>query len=249
MTKGEILTVTRGYIGVNSGYLGDFSYRTHEEFYPMYCELEINPLEFEGTTRQRFETILETVDNVSQAKILIGVLKKYPVAYFPEAEHPRKRQLEIELRSIIARLQGQIPITKPTLNITSDIVERAIADTAILVEKNGPQSGVDRIHTALHGYLKAVCSNIGITVDEFDSLTNLFSKLKQNHPSLQGNGARQEEIDQIIRSFSNVLDKLNPIRNKASVAHPNDQILEKDEALFVINAAQTILHYLNSKFK
>jgi hypothetical protein len=40
--------------------------------------------------------------------------------------------------------------------------ETAIQDTKILIEKNGATSGVDRIHTVLHGYLKEVCKKAGI---------------------------------------------------------------------------------------
>lgn len=86
-------------------------------------------------------------------------------------------------------------------------------------------------------------------VDLDDSLTQVFSKLKQYHPSLQNLGVRQDEIEKIIKAFSNVLDKLNPIRNKASLSHPNEQLLEEDEAMLVINAAYTVLNYLNRKFR
>jgi hypothetical protein len=43
------------------------------------------------------------------------------------------------------------------------------------------------------------------------------------------------------------MDALNPIRNNASIAHPNQDLLEKEEALLVINVARTLLHYLDSK--
>jgi hypothetical protein len=49
LTNGEVMQVVNRYIGVSGGYLGDFSYRTHAEFYPEYCELEIDPYEYEGT--------------------------------------------------------------------------------------------------------------------------------------------------------------------------------------------------------
>jgi hypothetical protein len=43
------------------------------------------------------------------------------------------------------------------------------------------------------------------------------------------------------------MDALNPIRNTASVAHPNADLLKKDEAMLVVNSARTLLHYLNAK--
>lgn len=248
LTRPEIFNITNGYIGVNGGYLGDFSYRSHEEFYPYFCDLDISPASLEGTTRQRFLQILEGADEPTQAKILYGVLKKYPVDYFPEDQRNVKQRLAISIEGMIARLEGTA-VAQDQLSFTNDTVERAIRDTKILIEKNGATSGVDRIHTALHGYVREVCKQSGISTEEDDSLTQIFKKLKTNHPALQNNGARQSDIDHIINSFGNTLDKLNPIRNKASLSHPNEELLEEDEAMFVINSAQTVLNYLNRKFK
>jgi hypothetical protein len=44
-----------------------------------------------------------------------------------------------------------------------------------------------------------------------------------------------------------ILDALNPVRNRASVAHPNPTLLDQHEAMLVVNAARTILHYLDAK--
>ena len=51
MTKFEIKRLVNQYIGVAGGYLGDFSYRSHADFYSEYCELDIDPNEYHGTTR------------------------------------------------------------------------------------------------------------------------------------------------------------------------------------------------------
>ncbi len=42
LRKSEIYRIVNDYIGVSNGYLGDFSYKTHREFYPYYCDLDIN---------------------------------------------------------------------------------------------------------------------------------------------------------------------------------------------------------------
>ena len=60
MTRMDIKKLVNRYIGVSGGYLGDFSYRTHADFYVEYCDLDIDPYKYEGTTRERFEKILET---------------------------------------------------------------------------------------------------------------------------------------------------------------------------------------------
>jgi hypothetical protein len=43
------------------------------------------------------------------------------------------------------------------------------------------------------------------------------------------------------------VDALNPLRNKASVAHANPVLLPEPEAMLVINAARSILHYVDEK--
>jgi hypothetical protein len=45
MSPREVTRLVYDYIGVEGGHLGDFSYRTLEEFYPRYCNLAINPFE------------------------------------------------------------------------------------------------------------------------------------------------------------------------------------------------------------
>ncbi|WP_372358957.1 abortive infection family protein [Xanthomonas axonopodis] len=44
------------------------------------------------------------------------------------------------------------------------------------------------------------------------------------------------------------IDSLNPARNHGSLAHPNEALLENDEAVLVINAARAIFQYLDKKF-
>lgn len=249
LTRPEIFMIMNSYIGVSSGYLGNFSYKTHEEFYPYFCDINISPAAIEGTTRERFLNILENSDAPTQAKILKGVIKKYPVDYFPEEVRQVRQKMANEIGELIRRLESGQAISSEQLIITNETVERAIRDTKILLETNGATSSVDRIHTTLHGYLKEVCKQEGIALSDDENLTQVFKKLKLNHPKLQTEGPRQSDIDQIISSFSNTLDKLNPIRNKASLSHPNEELLEEDEAMFVVNSAQTVLNYLNRKFK
>jgi hypothetical protein len=47
--------------------------------------------------------------------------------------------------------------------------------------------------------------------------------------------------------MSNVLDKINTLRNNASVAHPNEQLLGEAEARLAINAGKTVFAYVEEK--
>ena len=245
LTRLEVSKIVNRYIGVSDGYLGDFSYRTHAEFYPEYCELHIDPNKYEGTTRERFIQIVTTATPDVQARILRGVLQKFP----PENGSSRAVVAD-DIKAMIERLEGAPRVSSPSLRNASDIVQHAIADALTLIEHRSATSGVDRIHTALHGYLKSHCEQNSIPYPADASLTQMLKALRVSHPALNVlAGPRQQDIDTVLRSFATVVDALNPLRNKASVAHSNPALLQKDEALVVIHAVNTILHYLESKFR
>jgi very-short-patch-repair endonuclease len=109
LKKSEIYKLVNEYIGVYNGYMRDFSYKSHYEFYPDYCDLEINVKDYEpGTTREKFIRILEEASPLVQAKILRGVFKKYPLGYFEEKERERKQLIYDEYQGIIARLEFSV---------------------------------------------------------------------------------------------------------------------------------------------
>jgi hypothetical protein len=143
-------------------------------------------------------------------------------------------------------LKGGVEAPDPT--ITSAVVERAIADAEQLLMSSGATSGVDRMHTAMHGYLRAVCSVAGIEFVKDASKNSLLRVLREEHPALANSGPRSQDIEKVLKSMSTIMDALNPVRNNASVAHANAELLEAPEAMLCINAARTILHYLNAKF-
>jgi len=248
LTNPEIAKIVKRYIGVTNGYLGNFSYKTHAEFYPEYCELDIDINEYQGTTREKFTSILKSPSPHIQAKILRGVLERFPLDDQYANPQTRTKELYEELLNIARRLEDTSRISSPDPQISSAVVERAIADAEVLIQAGNAVSGVDRIHTALHGYLLAVCDAKGIAYSKNANMNALFKLLRLHHPELQNLGGRSNEIDKILMSFATILDSLNPIRNKASVAHPNKDLLNEEEAMLVINVVRTVLHYLDSKF-
>jgi hypothetical protein len=242
LTSAEVNTLVRAYIGVDQGYLGDFSYKTHREFYAG-LGLPIMPDNIPGTTRARFEQILNEQSPDVQAKILEAILQKYPVG----SSELRTEDRAQEIRAWIARLGGVSPVPVPTPRITSAVVDRALRDAESLIEANGATSGVDRVHTAFHGYLKAVCEEAGLEYATDASLTVLLSLIRDRHASVHVNGPRSDDITKVIRRMGGIADALNPLRNQASVAHPNADLLDAPEAMLVINCVRSLLHYLDAR--
>jgi hypothetical protein len=129
------------------------------------------------------------------------------------------------------------------------VVSRAISDAEALLQATGATSGVDRVHTALHGYLIALCDAEGIAHPPDASMNALLKALRRQHPRLQDLGPRPDDLERVLNSCAAILDALNPVRNRASVAHPNEVLLGTEEATLIINIARTLLSYLGSKLR
>jgi hypothetical protein len=243
LSNREIIRIVNRYIGVEGGYLGDFSYRTHADFYPEYCDLDIDPYKYEGTTRERFIAILSTLSAQDQAKVIRGVIEKYPVG----SSELRTESTRDELVAIADRLEtgDLVPGSVPAL--TSEVVLRAMRDVEALLQAGGPTSAVDRVHTSLHGHLRYVCDEAGIPYDRDATMVALLKKIRNEHPKLQSLGPRAQDTTTILNASGSILDALNPIRNTASVAHPNPELLGRNEAQLVINIGRSLLTYLDGK--
>ncbi len=253
LALGDILRVVDEYIGTTPDHhLSGFTYRSHEEFYAKYCGLtSIDVVQARarlGSTRKTFIGILQEATPAEQAKILRGLLKFLPLESFPEADRANKRKALRSVESMLVDLGGSSVKLVDDLLVESAAVERAISDLETLIQENGASSGVDRVHTALHGYLRTLCRRLGIQVDDRASITATLKTLRRESPLLQVNNPRADDVQKVINSMASIIDALDPIRNQASVAHPNDHLLAQAEALLVVDAVRTVLNYLNRKF-
>lgn len=150
--------------------------------------------------------------------------------------------LDLELPS-----KSSLAVSHPVLETTTDTVEEALADAEQLIRMRGAKNGFDRLHTAFHGSLKAICEKAEIVVDADAATTVLFKAIRENHPGFRAGGAREDEVEKICRSLAAIVDALNPLRNRRSLAHANESLLSAPEATLVVNAIRTLLQYLDAK--
>lgn len=103
--------------------------------------------------------------------------------------------------------------------------------------------------TPMHGYLQSVCEAAGIRYSPGASMAALFKLVRRGHPRLADLGPRGDDIERVLNSCAQILDAMNPVRNQASVAHPNPRLLGEAEARLVLNVAHTLLGYLDAKLR
>jgi len=243
LKESQVKRLVYGYIGVSGGYLGDFTYASHAAFYTD-LDLDINPYDYNGTTRVRFMAILTSQPSEIQAKILSGILHRFPV----NSSEKRTEELYREIQMWIRTLSKQAAIEQPTIKATSEVVRRALSDAEHLLQKSGSTSAVDRLHTALHGYLLDLCRKLGsVPIPEDANLTQVFRLLRKHHVAFQAHSMRLQDVDRILNSLASVLDAMNPLRNRGSVAHPNEVLLDEIDAQLFVNSARTILQYVEGR--
>lgn len=158
------------------------------------------------------------------------------------------------IRFIVVELKTKAdpqPVSSPTPTVDSTVVERALIDAEQLIHSSGAVSAIDRAHTALHGYLRAVCvkANLISADNRQCGLNEALKYIREKHPKFTTTGPHAEESTKILKAMGAVTDTLGTLRNHASVAHPNQTLLDEPEAMLAINASRTLLHFIHSKLE
>ncbi len=251
LSESEIMALVFDYIGVDDGYLRDFTYKTHEAFYPRFCDRQIDVKEYRklhGTTREAFLAILREAAPPLQARIVEGVFEFLPFEQSGRSGDLRAAAAKERLERAVARLRGQ-SVLIGDLSLQSQAVKHAIDDAEVLIRERGTTSGVDRIHTALHGYLRSAARIRGIDAPDDADAPRLFKLLRDQVPELEIAGGRPDDVKRIQGALATVVAALSPIRNQASMAHPNENLLDSAEAGLVLDAARSLLNYLDRKLR
>lgn len=128
----------------------------------------------------------------------------------------------------------------------TEVIEKAIADAELMMGQGKYDSAFDRVHTAFHGYLRKVLDNKGVTYEESDTLSQLYTKLHTELSSQIGSTEIAELVKKSLRSASGVIAAINEMRNRHSLSHPNDDLLQKREAEFAIKLIKDLSDYINS---
>jgi hypothetical protein len=144
---------------------------------------------------------------------------------------------------------GPDPVKHPELATASDTLKQALFDAQILFEKSGPASAIDRMHTALHDYLRAVCDDGKITYTPDSNIPGLFGLIRREHPRFSVTVSHGEHLEPALKGTSAILEALGRTRNNASLAHAPKELLPGPEAMFMINVTRSVFHYLHSKLE
>ncbi len=163
-----------------------------------------------------------------------------PIATWLEEHEPG---VLAELRAEASGLE--VEHTPP--QTASEVALAALADAGTLLRERGATSAVDRVHTGLHGFLRAACDQAQIEYPANASANVLLRRLLEKHPQLADLGPRSDDIRRVIQTSGAIVDSLGTLRNRATLAHPNEELLSQDEAYLVINVTRSLIAFMDAK--
>ena len=125
----------------------------------------------------------------------------------------------------------------------TDAISKAIDDAEVFMSEGKYDSAFDRVHTAFHGYLRKKLDDLGECYEESDTLNQLYNKL-HSYVSTNITTDIAGLIKTTLRSASGVINSINELRNRHSLAHPNDEIISAREAQLCIRLVKELSDYI-----
>lgn len=246
LTRADINFIIRGYIGIGSFPEG-VRHFTHAELSRfLEFDIEIQPEKIPpygpgaGNSKEdRLWAVLASSDPRVQLAIVEGIAKRVPSPTQEAADR---------MNAIWKRLRDEPGILLPEAKSARQEVRAALEGAALLIREQGPAHAVDRLHTALQGYMIQKAKEGGAHLAGGEPIDSLIMLLWKHHPRFEGDRNAHPAVVKILRAQAKTLDALDDVRDDESQAHPNDLIGE-EEAHLVFSAGVLLFSYLERKLE
>jgi hypothetical protein len=230
---------------MGSGYVLDFSNRTFDEFVFDSTGKSIYDSKYDngsGSKANRLRAFW-----ISEPNYVVGKLLEDLLVYVEEGGVSGEReQLLDTCRRTLKRLLQDQPVPEIEA-ITPNAAERDFATLAKSVreaiEKNEPESGLDRLHTFVVKYMRVLCEKRGISTEREKPLHSLVGEYVKH---LKEKGDIEAEMtERILKSSISTLEAFNRVRNDQSFAHDN-RVLNYDESLLIFNHVSSAIRFIEA---
>ena len=231
--------------GMGSGYVLDFSNRTFDEFVLDSVGKSIFEEKYVIGSGSKANCLRGLW--VAEPNYVVGKLLADLVTYASEPGIKAENQDLIESCRRIAERLLQTQSVPEIEAINPNAVERDFESLAKSVretiERNQPETGLDRLHTFIAKYMRVVCAKHGIDQNRDKPLHSLVGEYIKK---LREKGYIDSEMtERIMKSSISTLEAFNHVRNEQSFAHDNP-ILNYDESLLIFNHVTAFVRFVES---
>lgn len=232
-------------LGMNAGYVLNFSDRTFREFFEEYrIEIDAERYRVGGSSKaNRMRTYWNLEGNHSVGRVIKGLMDYAK----DEACLPSDDLTLIgDCLKITERLLSDQPVVEfDALAATADerdfeVLANHVRDA---IEKNQPESALDRLHTFVMKFSRNACESHGIEVSRDKPLHSVFGEYVR--ALREGGHLHSIMTERILRSSISVLEAFNDVRNNMSLAHDNP-MLNYEESLLIFNHVAASVRFIKA---
>lgn len=228
---------------MSRGYVLDFSNRTFEEFVFESTGKEIYDEKYNlnsGSKANRMRAFWEVESNYAVGKLLGDIFDEWDeYKGFNNTDLPSEDVLKI-----VQRLKSSAPVPDIDAVIPNseekdfETLAKAVRDS---IDRNEPESGLDRLHTFLVKYFRVLCKKHDIKIDQKIPLHGLVG---QYIKAMKTNGAIESEMtERILKSSIANMEAFNHVRNNQSFAHDN-KVLKYSEAMLIFGHVTSSIRFI-----
>jgi hypothetical protein len=236
------------FLEMGSGYVMNFSDRTFYEFIIDAVGLDIQDSKYHYSSNSKANRLRQFFK--VESNYIIGKLLKSFCEYwldrvhnegidYTDAENLYKETLRISEKLIADNIVEHIDSIQP--NATDKDFELLAKSIKESIEKNQPESALDRLHTFVSKYFRQLCDNHSIIYTKEDSVNALFGKYSKH--LINAKLIESSMTEKILKFSINILDAFNDVRNNRSFAHDNP-ILNYDESILIFNNISNIIRFI-----
>jgi hypothetical protein len=227
---------------MGGGYVLNFSNRTFAEFVLLSTGIEIYGPTYEregGSKAKRLRAFWTRESNYTVGKLLGDLFEAWHE--LGESAPPPE-----DCISIVNRLKESEPV--PDMEVLNPISDEIVFDKLAKsiresIERNEPEHSLDRLHTYLVKYFRALCNDHGISTERDKPLHSLAGEYIK---ALRKEGKIESEMtERILRSSISILEAFNDVRNDKSFAHDNP-LLNYDESILIHSYVTSSVRFLRA---
>ena len=225
------------FLEMHSGYVLDFSNRIFEEFV------------FDSTGRKIYGGAFSSFGSSKanhlrcfwshEADDVVGKLLKDLIDWRQTESPLREKCRRIADRLLqSAAVQGAEVISVLSGREEFERLAKGVQDA---IEKNEPESGLDRLHTFTVKFTRSLCEKHSITVERDKPLHSTFGEYVKKLKA--SNLIESKMTERILKSSISTLEAFNEVRNEQSLAHDNP-VLNRNESLLIFNHITSVIRFV-----
>ncbi len=250
LTYFEKQTVER-FLEMEYGYVLDFSNRTLREFLAETLGIDIYSDKYDygsGSKANRIRGFLNVESNYNTG-LLLEKFCEYWINQIHQGDRDYDQSDELrykECLKISERLKSGGPVENLDAlepNVDDEDFSKLSKSIKDSIEKNEPESALDRLHTFVVKYVRELCTKHEIDYEQNHPLHSLFGSYVKHLVS--ENLIESDMTERILKSSISVLEAFNNVRNNQSFAHDNP-ILNYNESILIFNDVSNVIKFIES---